>query len=516
MTWEASDKYTTDNPAESELNVLGSMMLDPECIPSVRAILPDGTYFSRMEYQNFYNALLEFCQGHEGFDPVLFRNWLKETNRYHSIGGTDMMLKVADSTCTSANAVYHARHVAKGAIARHAKGIAEVLAGRIAEGYDISEAMAAASKDLGELARESSDPTVRCLETTCADAVAEQKLQWFWPNRIPAGMYSFLVGDPGAGKSFLSCYIASIATRGALWADGTWAGDPMDVLMFITEDNLSRTVVPRLNAHCADLSRVHFCRSVRAGSKESHMFMIQRNMDMLESFLDKHPACRLITLDPVTAFMGDVNQNSQSEVRSVLGEICRLAEQRNVTILGLSHLNKKVDLDMRHRSIGSVAFNAVPRAVWGVYAIDDEAPSAEEGFTASSDDARPSARKRFLFPIKDNLCIEPTAMEFTIDGGRVQFGRQVAAGEVNTLLKPDRQSVQKHVTKKERAKQLILELLKNGSVESEKLIQQVMQDGMGEQTVRYARKELREAGKIDCHNPEKQGWIWFIVRDEKV
>jgi len=61
------------------------------------------------------------------------------------------------------------------------------------------------------------------------------------------------------------------------------------------------------------------------------------------------------------------------------------------------------------------------------------------------------------------------------------------------------------------AKQLILELLKNGAVDSDKLIQEVAKRGICEKTVLYARAELRKAKKIDCDNPNGKGFIWFMV-----
>ena len=32
--------------------------------------------------------------------------------------------------------------------------------------------------------------------------VQGQAIQWFWPNRIPAGMLSLLVGNPGRANPF--------------------------------------------------------------------------------------------------------------------------------------------------------------------------------------------------------------------------------------------------------------------------------------------------------------------------
>ena len=124
------------------------------------------------------------------------------------------------------------------------------------------------------------------------------------------------------------------------------------------------------------------------------------------------------------------------------------------------------------------------------------------------------ARRRFFFPIKDNLCVEPSAMEFTIAGGRVNFGDCISAAQLHAALNPDKHSPPR-LTKKEHAKQLILDRLKQGLCESDKLIEAVVKHGISEYTVRDARKELRSAGKVECENSDGKGYIWFIIESLK-
>jgi RecA-family ATPase len=358
------------------------------------------------------------------------------------------------------------------------------------------------------------------LAVITADRIEPQELTWFWPNRIPAGMYSFIVGDPGAGKSFLSCYLAAVATTGGVWADGA----PIDVLMFVSEDHLAKTLVQRLTACGADLSRVSVCQWVQTADAVQVPFVIQENIRLLEAYLNAHPRCKLATLDPITGYLGDANQNSQADVRQALLPVKELAERHEVTVIGFSHLNKKIDLQMQHRSIGSVAFNAVPRAVWGVFAMDETNDFQFSDFQFSilktendtlkmeNGNLKIPPRKRYFFPIKDNLCDKPDALEFAIDGGRVRFARRLSAADVRQAMNPEK-AVPRRLSKKEQAKGLILDLLNSGSIESDALIQKVMEQGMSERTVLNARTELRDAGKVDCHNPDGKGYRWFIVEE---
>ena len=41
-------------------------------------------------------------------------------------------------------------------------------------------------------------------------------IEWLWPNRIPLGKVTLLVGDPGLGKSLLALDLAAIVSKRAL------------------------------------------------------------------------------------------------------------------------------------------------------------------------------------------------------------------------------------------------------------------------------------------------------------
>ena len=52
------------------------------------------------------------------------------------------------------------------------------------------------------------------------ETVEAKPIDWLWPNRLAANMLSMIVGNPGAGKSFLLSYIISTVTTGRGWIDG--------------------------------------------------------------------------------------------------------------------------------------------------------------------------------------------------------------------------------------------------------------------------------------------------------
>jgi hypothetical protein len=108
------------------------------------------------------------------------------------------------------------------------------------------------------------------------------------------------------------------------------------------------------------------------------------------------PDCRLIIIDPISAYMGGVDSHKNSEVRGLLGPLTELATEKNVAIVAISHLTKG-DAPPMQRLMGSMAFVAAARAVWFVVRdkLDD--------------------RRRMLLPLKNNLADDVTGLAFRID-----------------------------------------------------------------------------------------------------
>src|SRR5438477_4479859 len=95
------------------------------------------------------------------------------------------------------------------------------------------------------------------------DQCRQEELTWLWPKRIAAGKLTLIDGDPEQGKSLLTLDLAARVSSGKPFPDGHSPGEPASVLLIGSEDGLKDTVVPRLRAARADLSRVHFWEGQR-------------------------------------------------------------------------------------------------------------------------------------------------------------------------------------------------------------------------------------------------------------
>lgn len=87
-------------------------------------------------------------------------------------------------------------------------------------------------------------------------SVAPRPVEWLWPGRVPLGKVTILSGDPNLGKSFLTLDLAARVSAGLPWPDGTGPAARGSVILLSAEDDVADTLVPRLVAAGADLSRV--------------------------------------------------------------------------------------------------------------------------------------------------------------------------------------------------------------------------------------------------------------------
>jgi 5S rRNA maturation endonuclease (ribonuclease M5) len=244
-----------------------------------------------------------------------------------------------------------------------------------------------------------------------ADIEAEP-VKWFWPNRIPANMFSMMTGNPNMGKSFLMMYMAATVSTGRDWPDCQNDMPAGTVLLINGEESAKHAIKPRLEWNGADCSKVHIVHHI-AGDDGEEVFDIQKHIAELSGYLDRVTDCRAIFIDPITAFLGGANENSNSEVRAALLPLINLAEQRQVTIIGISHMNKKSDLQAIHRNLGSIAFVAAARSVWLI-----EAEPKEKN---ENDQEIDGPRWRKFLPVKYNLSTDPTGLRFQVIDGQVQF-----------------------------------------------------------------------------------------------
>ena len=170
------------------------------------------------------------------------------------------------------------------------------------------------------------------------------------------------------------------------------------MLILSVEDHFASTVRPRLQSLGADCSRILGMSHV-PGDGVSTMprpVAIHRDVNRLEIMLREVADCRLIILDPITAFFGDSSNRSTGNIWKTLESLSWLAASANLAVLAISH-NRKKEGPAIHRAIGSVAYIAAARAAWTIFP-----------------DSADSSRRLFL-PLKNNLAESARGLAFTIE-----------------------------------------------------------------------------------------------------
>ncbi len=93
----------------AEAAVLGSMLIDPECIGQVVEILECDAFY-RIEHRYIFDALIGLYEKNKGvgIDAVLLRDELVKRNQLEDVGGVEYIAKILDSVPSSANVTYYA------------------------------------------------------------------------------------------------------------------------------------------------------------------------------------------------------------------------------------------------------------------------------------------------------------------------------------------------------------------------------------------------------------------------
>jgi replicative DNA helicase len=93
----------------AEAAVLGSMIIDPNCISEVVEQLKADAFY-RIEHQMIFDALVSLYEKNRGeaIDAVLLRDEIEKRRQLEEVGGVEYLAKIMDSVPSSANVMYYA------------------------------------------------------------------------------------------------------------------------------------------------------------------------------------------------------------------------------------------------------------------------------------------------------------------------------------------------------------------------------------------------------------------------
>ncbi len=233
-----------------------------------------------------------------------------------------------------------------------------------------------------------------------ADEITPERIEWLWPGRIARGKLTVVAGHPGTGKSQVTSSIAATVTRGGFWPVDQTTAPLGSVVLLSAEDDAANTIVPRLIAAGADLSKVHIVDAVRAlgtdGLPGTRGVDLGKDVLALETLLAHIDDGALIVIDPITAYLGRADSHVNAEVRGLLMPLAQLAERSRVAIITVTHLRKSAGSEALLAFIGSLGFVAAARAAYLVVK-DAQDP-----------------RRRLWLPAKNNIAPDVYGLAYRI------------------------------------------------------------------------------------------------------
>jgi energy-coupling factor transporter ATP-binding protein EcfA2 len=340
------------------------------------------------------------------------------------------------------------------------------------------------------------------IEIENVSAVQQRKIDWMWKDIIAYGKMTLFAGEPGVGKSQLLLYIASIVSNGGRFHQENKLCAKNRVLLISGEDNADDTIKPRLMALGADLLAIDYVKGIKQTDKNGNDYydticIIEDLVDIEKKIIEN--SYKLIIIDPISMYLGSVDENKNKEIRSALGRLTALAERHNLSIILNSHFSKPSSGGAKnavYRVMGSIGFAAAARIVFGVMKDPED------------------AERRLFLPIKNNIGqdkdgfvykIKPVLVDGSIETSKVEWFNEKVTLTANEVLNNGAES--KASPRLEDAKDLLIEMLKFGGAYLCDILKEAKKRKISVDRIYLAKDVLKIYEDPGCFGKKKKRWM---------
>jgi RecA-family ATPase len=351
------------------------------------------------------------------------------------------------------------------------------------------------------------------LKSIKASAVKIEPQRWLLNGYIPLNECTLIAGTGGIGKSTLLLYFASLVSNGAKLTLNSidCIIEQGKVLILSAEDRIKTSIVPRLKSINANLDNIEIIESVFEIEEPEDEFCISLDKDLylIEQKIKEMENVRLIIIDPVTAYIGDLKEDKSSHVRNFLIRLGKIAEKYNLSILLNTHTRKHSGND----SGGSAADEIIGSTAWK--------NTVRQVFTVTVD---PDDKERILVHCpKSNCGPKPEAFDYTIESFNFEHnGLEIKTSRIKLLsgkvdIDAD-QAMNRNLYEKklatDEAKEFILRILKFGRKSYNDILREAIDEGINEATLKVARQSLTREGidpiVMERNSSNRTRMDWYI------
>jgi putative DNA primase/helicase len=257
------------------------------------------------------------------------------------------------------------------------------------------------------------------------------------------------------------------------------------VLVLSAEDGDADTTVPRLHAARADLGRVHIISAVRTSYSAIRGFNLQADIELLEQKIAELGDVALITIDPISSYLGKTDSHKNAEVRGVLEPLSAMAERTRVAVLSVTHFSKAGAANTTkalHRFIGSIAFVGAPRMA---FAVIEDAEDKDRRLLLHAKNNLAASPQGLAFRLRQTIVGEPrkgivaSRVDWDVEPVDITANEALAAEAGNTSAKP-----------REEAEAFLKELLADGPVAARQVKADANDAGLSWATIRRAKARI--------------------------
>ena len=310
--------------------------------------------------------------------------------------------------------------------------------------------------------------------------VEVEEVKWIWYPYIPYGKVTIIQGDPGEGKTTFILALIALLTTGTPLPEEETVTEPINVIYQTAEDGLGDTIKPRLLSSGADCERV-----LVIDENETELTLSDERLE--QAIVETN--AKLIVLDPMQAYLGsDVDMHRANEIRPIMKRLALLAERTGCAFVLVGHMNKMQGGKSAYRGLGSIDFRAAARSVLIVGRVKDE-PAL-----------------RIVAHDKSSLAPEGKSIAFELNADTGFHWKGYCETTVDELLSGKGSLMSKTV----QAENLLKELLSDGEVSSEEIMERAKELEISNRTVKVAKQNLgvksfKKADKWYSSFPRGQG-----------